>query len=239
MKRIAIVQSNYIPWKGYFDLIHAVDEFILYDDAQFTRRDWRNRNRIKTPRGVEWLTIPVAVKGRYHQKIRETRVSDPAWGAAHWATLTHNYGKAPYFREYAALFEGLFADAAEDRLSRSNHRFLAAICDLLGIRTRLTWSMDYAPLAEGQTERLAQLCKRAGGTHYLSGPLARDYLEPEVFEAHGIPLEYFDYSGYPEYPQRFGAFEHGVTILDLLFNTGPDAPRFMKTFSGSATIKTS
>ena len=104
------MQSNYIPWKGYFDLIHAVDEFILYDDAQFTRRDWRNRNQIKTPRGVEWLTIPVAVKGRYHQKIRETRVSDPAWGAAHWATLAHNYGKAPYFREYAPRFEALYGE---------------------------------------------------------------------------------------------------------------------------------
>jgi hypothetical protein len=230
-RTIAIVQSNYIPWKGYFDLIHAVDEFILYDDMQFTRRDWRNRNRIKTPRGVQWLTIPVAVKGRYLQKIRETLVSDPAWGAAHWATLTHNYGKAPYFREYAPVFEPLYSDRSENSLSRINYAFICAICRILGIRTRISWSMDYGPLAEGQTERLGDLCKRAGGTHYLSGPLARDYIEPQVFEARGISLGFFDYSGYPEYPQRFGAFEHGVTVLDLLFNVGPDAPRFMKTFA--------
>lgn len=232
MKRtIAIVQSNYIPWKGYFDLINAVDEFILYDDMQFTRRDWRNRNRIKTPDGVQWLTIPVAVKGRYLQKICETRVSDPGWGAAHWTTLTHNYGKAPYFHEYRPVFEPLYLDRSETLLSRINHAFIAAVCRILGIRTRISWSMDYGALAHDRTQRLAELCKRAGATHYLSGPLAREYIEPQVFQTEGISLDYFDYSGYPEYLQRFGAFEHGVTVLDLLFNVGPDAPRFMKTFA--------
>ena len=232
MKRIAIVQSNYIPWKGYFDLIHAVDEFILYDDTQFTRRDWRNRNRVKTPRGVEWITIPVAVKGRYLQKICDTQISDPRWGATHWSTLEHNYGKAPYFARYREIFEPLYADQSETRLSTVNYRFLSAICGILGIRTRISWSMDYAPLQEeGMTQRLAELCGHAGGTDYLSGPLARDYIEPQVFESAGISLAYFDYSGYPEYPQRFGAFEHTVTVLDLLFNAGPEAPRYMKTFA--------
>jgi hypothetical protein len=232
VKRIAIVQSNYIPWKGYFDLINAVDEFILYDDMQFTRRDWRNRNRVKTPRGLEWLTIPVAVKGRYLQKICDTHVSDPGWGATHWATLAHNYGKAPYFDEYRPLFEPLYADRAETRLSTVNYRFISAICGILGISTRLSWSMDYGPLAATDaTQRLAELCRRAGGTHYLSGPAARDYIEPKVFETAGISLEYFDYAGYPEYAQRFGGFEHAVTVLDLLFNAGPQAPRYMKTFA--------
>jgi hypothetical protein len=230
-KAVAIVQSNYIPWKGYFDLIHAVDEFILYDDMQFTRRDWRNRNLIKTPRGLEWLTIPVSVKGRYLQKICDTRISDAGWSARHWSTLVHNYAKAPYFSHYHAQLEPLYLENTDLQLSRVNHRFIGAICGILGIGTRLSWSMDYRPLKAGKTERLVDLCQRAGATHYLSGPAAREYLEPGLFEHAGIALGFFDYSGYPEYPQRFGRFEHGVTVLDLLFNVGPDAPRFMKTFA--------
>lgn len=230
MKRVAILQSNYIPWKGYFDLINSVDEFILYDDMQFTRRDWRNRNLIKTPRGLEWLTIPVSVKGRYLQKICETTVSEPGWSETHSATLRHNYSKAPFFELYRPVFEPLYA-RHEPLLSAVNFGFIAAICGILGVATRLSWSMDYRPLKEGKTERLVDLCKRAGGTHYVSGPAARDYIEPALFEAAGIGLSFFDYSGYPEYPQRFGAFEHGVTILDLFFNTGPQARRYMKSFA--------
>jgi WbqC-like protein family len=230
MKKVAIVQSCYIPWKGYFDLIHSVDEFILFDDVQFTRRDWRNRNLIKTPHGLEWLTIPVAVKGRYHQKICETEISDAEWGSQHWASLGHNYAKAPFFELYRPVFEPLYR-SRERSLSAVNHAFLRAICGILGIATRIAWSMDYRPLKEGKTERLVDLCKRVGASEYLSGPAARDYLEPGQFEAAGIALRYFDYAGYLEYAQRFGKFEHGVTVLDLLFNTGPEAPRYMKSFA--------
>jgi hypothetical protein len=229
VKKVAIVQSNYIPWKGYFDLMNSVDEFILYDDMQFTRRDWRNRNLIKTPRGLEWLTIPVEVKGRYHQRICDTGTSDPAWGARHWATLKHNYVKSPFFELYQPVLEPLY-QAPSPSLSAVNHAFLRAICGILGVTTRLSWSMDYRPLKEGKTERLVDLCKRAGATHYVSGPAARDYIEPAQFEAAGIGLGFFDYAGYPEYPQRFGSFEHGVSVLDLLFNVGPQAGRFMKSF---------
>ncbi len=102
-KTVAIVQSNYIPWRGYFDLINSADEFILYDDAQYTIRDWRNRNLIKTADGPRWLTIPVKVKGKYLQKIKETVISDPSWGLQHWASLTHSYSKAAFFSEYESL----------------------------------------------------------------------------------------------------------------------------------------
>lgn len=230
VKKVAILQSNYIPWKGYFDLLNSVDEFILYDDMQFTRRDWRNRNLIKTPRGLEWLTIPVSVKGRYLQKICETRISDPGWGAAHWSTLVHNYAKAPFFELYRPILEPLYL-REEQLLSNINYGFLHAICGILGIATRISWSMDYRPLKEGKTARLVDLCKRAGGTHYLSGPAAREYIEPHAFEAAEVSLSFYDYSGYPEYPQRFANFAHGVTVLDLLFNAGPQARRYMKSFA--------
>jgi len=228
-KKVAIVQSNYIPWKGYFDLINMVDEFVLYDDMQYTRRDWRNRNCIKTPNGLEWLTIPVDVKGKYFQKIRETRVSDPDWAKAHWKTLSHNYAKAACFAELRELFEELYLGCREELLSRINLRFIEAVCRILGIRTKLSWSMDYE-LVDGKTERLVGLCKSTRATHYVSGPSARDYMDERLFEQEGIAVSYIDYAGYPEYAQLHGAFEHGVTILDLIFNQGRNAPRFMKSF---------
>jgi hypothetical protein len=232
-KRVAIVQSNYIPWKGYFDLIHRVEEFILFDDMQYTRRDWRNRNRIKTAQGVQWLTIPVRVKGNYHQAINETRVESKSWAREHWERLKHCYGRAAHFRTYAALFEDVYLTLDEELLSRINHRFLKLVCDVLGVRTRLTWSTDYAP-AEGKTERLVSLCQQAGATEYWSGPSARNYLDEDAFRRAGIALVYADYSGYPEYRQLYPPFEHAVTVLDLIFNEGPEAPRYLLSFGRNA-----
>jgi WbqC-like protein family len=229
-RRVAIVQSCYIPWKGYFDLINLVDEFILYDDRQYTRRDWRNRNRIKTAQGTQWLTIPVEAKGRYEQRIDETRISDPDWAERHWKTLVHSYAAAPYFDDNRELLESLYRAADDSRLSAVNRLFLEAIGGMLGIRTQLSWSTDYE--AQGtKTERLVSLCRAAGAAAYLSGPSARDYMDASLFEAAGIALDYMDYSAYPEYPQLHPPFDHAVTVLDLIFNTGPEAPRYMKSFA--------
>lgn len=228
--RIAILQSSYVPWKGYFDLINSVDEFVLFDDVQFTRRDWRNRNRIKTPAGSAWLTIPVRSGGHYHAPINQIVVSDESWAARHWRTLTGSYAKAPYFRTYADRFERLYLERPETRLSAINHAWITAICEILEIRTKVTWSMDYQ-LVDGKTERLVEICRQAGATTYLSGPAARSYIQPEIFQAAGVELTYFSYDGYPEYAQRFPPFDHFVSILDLLFNEGPHATRFMLSFN--------
>jgi WbqC-like protein family len=227
MKRVAIVQSNYIPWKGYFDMIAHVDEFILYDDMQYTRRDWRNRNQIKTPQGVTWLTVPVKVKGNYHAPIREIEIDDPAWARAHWQQLAQNYAKAPHFEAIAAWLKPLYLEAGHTHLSALNRAFLERICAHLGITTRITSSSDYT-LIEGKTERLADICRQAGATEYVSGPAARDYVVESCFADLGITLSWFDYSGYPPYPQLWGEFTHGVTILDLLLNCGPDARSYMR-----------
>ncbi len=229
MKKVAIVQSNYIPWKGYFDLIHAVDEFILFDDAQYTRRDWRNRNLIKTREGALWLTIPVQATGNYLAPIRSIVVDDPKWRVRHWRTIAASYGRAPYFKDYQTVLEDLYLGSEERGLSLINHAFLTAICRLLGIRTRITWSMDYE-VAGGKTERIVSLCRQAGAGTYLSGPSARAYLEPAPFEAAGIELAFFDYAGYPEYPQLHPPFRHDVSVLDLLFSEGPAATSRMLTF---------
>jgi hypothetical protein len=230
-KAAAIVQSNYIPWKGYFDLINMVDEFILLDDVQYTRRDWRNRNLIKTANGPRWITIPVQVKGKYLQKINETRVSDPLWGKKHWAAIVQNYGAARCFGRVAPLLEPCFLDGGEEYLSRINFRLIGAICGFLGIRTRLSWSTDYLR-EEGRNERLISLCKSVGAARYVSGPSAAGYMDGALWAGSGIAVTYADYGDYPRYTQLHGEFRHEVTILDLLFNEGEDAPRYMKSFGG-------
>lgn len=228
-KTVAIVQSNYIPWKGYFDLINSVDEFILYDDMQYTRRDWRNRNKIKTINGLKWLTIALQVKDKYYQKIRETVISDLDWNRTHWQSIVHNYSKAQYFSIYKELFENLYLDCEESLLSQINYRFIIAICKILGISTQISWSMNYE-LIEGKTERLVDLCKQAGAAEYISGPAAKTYIDEELFQTAGIRLRFMDYSEYPEYHQLFPPFEHGVSIIDLIFNEGSNATKFMRSF---------
>ncbi|MDM0122300.1 WbqC family protein [Variovorax arabinosiphilus] len=228
MKKIAIVQSNYIPWKGYFDLIALVDEFVLFDDMQYTRRDWRNRNQIKTPQGVQWLTVPVLVKGKYTQKINETEIDGTDWAALHWRAFEQNYRRAPHFEEIAGWLAPIYqSTSTPSHLSTLNRRLLEAVCAYLGIETRITSSSDYA-LSDGKTERLADLCVQAGADEYISGPAARDYVDAAVFADRGVTLRWFDYAGYPEYPQLWGDFIHGVTVLDLLFNCGKRAPEFMR-----------
>jgi len=229
MKKIAILQSNYIPWKGYFDLINMVDEFILYDDVQYTRRDWRNRNKIKTPKGLQWLTIPVEVKGKYFQKIKDTKISDSNWKIKHWTQITQNYKKAKYFKNYKDLFKELYLNCNEIYLSQINYKFIIAINEILGIKTKIRWSSEF-DLANEKNERLLEICKDCNADIYLSGPAAKDYLDEKLFEKEGIKVEWMDYSGYPEYSQLYPPFEHGVTILDLIFNEGDNAKKFMKSF---------
>lgn len=224
VKKVAILQSNYIPWKGYFDLIASVDEFIIYDEMQFTKNDWRNRNQIKTPQGVQWLTVPVG------QNIQR-RICDVAlsgnWQGKHWKTLENNYRRAAHFDSVASWLRPLYLEQQHDNLSRMNIQLLQAVCTYLGIDTRLSSSEDYT-LIEGKSERLVDLCQQAGASIYISGPAAQGYLQSELFEAQGIEVRWFDYSGYPHYPQLWGDFVHGVSVLDLLFNCGPDARAYMR-----------
>lgn len=208
-------------------MIAAVDEFILYDDMQYTRRDWRNRNQIKTPQGVQWLTVPVQVKGKYHQKINETEIDGLDWMESHWKSLVQNYRRAPYFSEIASWLEPLYTDNTYTHISQLNLTFITAICHYLGINTLISRSSDYT-LLDGKTERLADLCVQASACEYISGPSAKDYVDETIFNQLNIKLTWFDYSGYREYPQLWGEFTHGVTILDLLFNCGKDSYQHMR-----------
>jgi len=226
VKKIAILQSNYIPWKGYFDIIKQVDEFIFYDDVQYTKNDWRNRNKIKTSSGPIWLTIPVRQEN-LAQKINETKVSQDNWAEKHWKSISLNYSKAPFFNQYKERMELFFMEMKSPYLSEINRSAIELLNSFLEIKTVLTSSADYK-LIEGKNERLIDLILQAGGTHYLSGPSAKDYIREDLFKEAGIEISWMDYSGYIEYPQLFPPFVHAVSVLDLILNTGPDSKKYMK-----------
>jgi len=229
MKKVAILQSNYIPWKGYFDIINSVDEFVLYDSMQYTRRDWRNRNKIKTPQGTQWLTIPIDSKGKFFQKINETVVAGTEWRSKHWKTIIQNYSKSPFFNMYKERFEALYLHNNELNLSELNFHFIREICSILEINTSFRWSREFT-LTGNPTENLLTVCTECEATQYLSGPAAKEYIDLNLFNDAGITVQWMNYSKYPEYSQQFPPFEHSVSILDLLFNEGPQAKLFMKSF---------
>ncbi len=228
-KKIAILQSNYIPWKGYFDLINGVDEFIFYDDVQFTKNDWRNRNIIKTKDGPAWLTIPV-IHNSLSQKIKDTKIVNKYWAKKHWKSILGSYSKAKYFKNYAEIFESIYLNMKSNYLCDVNYAFIEAISAILGIITKIskTYSVDES---KNKLERLISICKSHGATHYLTGPSAKNYIDEKLFISENIMLEYVDYLNYPSYTQLFGEFVHEVTILDLIFNEGTNSIGFMKSFN--------
>jgi hypothetical protein len=225
MKKVAVIQSNYIPWRGYFDIIHDVDQFIFYDDVQYTKNDWRNRNIIKTKEGLHWLTIPV---GHHNNRlINAVEISSIAWAKKHWETIKQSYSKAPYWAKYKEFFGHVYLEAKWDNLSVLNQYIIRTISkEFLGIETDFRDSREFR--AEGQKlERLMDLLKKVEVDLYISGPSAKDYIKEESFRDAGIELVYKDYSGYPEYPQLFPPFEPAVSIVDVLFNCGPDSSFFI------------
>jgi hypothetical protein len=231
-KTVVITQSNYLPWRGYFDLLRSADEVVLLDCVQYTRRDWRNRNRIKTPRGAEWLTIAVETKGRQQQAIDETQIADRQWSRKHIKAIELAYHKAPFYRQAAPwLFDLLQSVADEPLLTKVNERTLRALCQRLNIPVTI-WRCSEVIARERllpleATERLVALAAALGASRYLTGPAARDYLAVDRFHAAGIAVEWMSYEGYAPYPQLWGAFEQHVSIVDLLLNTGADAPRYL------------
>jgi hypothetical protein len=223
--RVAVLQSNYLPWKGYFDIVHDVDLFVFHDDLQYTKGDWRNRNRLKTPQGPAWLTVPVGA--REDRLISEVRIADPSWARRHWRRIEQWYGRAPFFPYYRPWFEEALLGRRWELLSELNQHLIRGIAgDLLGIATRFADSRELAPQGR-KLDRLLDLLGRAGAAVYVSGPAGRGYIDSERFARAGIGLVWKDYGGYPEYPQPFPPFNHQVSILDLLFQVGPGAPHYI------------
>jgi hypothetical protein len=220
-KSIAILQSNYIPWKGYFDIIASVDEFVIFDDVQFTRRDWRNRNRIVLNGALHWLTIPVNTKGNFEAQIDSIVVADHNWARKHWRTIAHAYSGAAHFTALAPRLEQLYESAeALDNLTKINDLFLKEVSNFLGLETRFQRSNAIPRQSDSPTGRLVEICRACGATEYVSGPSAKNYIETELFAASGISLRYANYSNYPLYTQATRSFEHGVSIIDVIMSCG-------------------
>ena len=225
MRKIAVLQSNYLPWKGYFDIIHDVDEFIFYDEVQYTKNDWRNRNRIYSDRGLQWITVPV--EGHIAQSIDEVEIVQDKWPQKHFNALVTNYSKAPFFARYRSFFEYVYLERKWTFLYELNRYLIQVISrEFLGIKTVFSDSRSYVSEGSGH-RKLLSLLQSAGAEYYVSGPAAKDYIIAEDYEKAGIELHWKDYSRYPVYPQLHEPFEHSVSILDLLFNTGPDAPYYI------------
>jgi hypothetical protein len=225
MNRVAVIQSNYIPWKGYFDIIHDADLFIFHDDIQYTKNDWRNRNKIMTPKGASWLTIPV---GAHEDRlICEIELKDHSWTKKHWRQLEQYYSKAPCFSKYREFFRNVYLERKWSSLSELNQFLIKTITrDFLGITTEFKDSREY-DLKSRKLGRLLELLHRAGADIYISGPSAKNYIDEKRFKEAGIQLVYKDYSNYPEYSQFYPPFNHYVTVLDLLFHAGPDSPWYI------------
>jgi len=225
MKRVAINQSNYIPWKGFFDLIHDVDLFVFHDDVQFTVQDWRNRNKLKTPQGAAWLTIPVG--SDQNRLICEVVLDPEKWQRKHWRTVGQHYSRAPFFGRYEGLFREIYLEREWRNLSELNQELITRIArECLGIRTEFVDSSRFA-LTTRKQQRVIDILQAASADVYVSGPAAKAYLDPENFRKKGIALIWKDYAGYPEYPQFYPPFIHAVSIVDLLFQVGPEAPDYI------------
>ena len=217
--KVSVCQSNYIPWKGYFDLIHRADVFVVYDCVQYTKNDWRNRNIVKTPHGAQWLTVPVV--GGLGQRICDVAIARGNWASKHWKTLRQNYAKATHWERYAEGLEAIYR-ASWTNLSALNLALLRFVCEALGIGTRIVDSREFTLTGEREA-RLLDLLRQCVATSYVSGPAAKAYIDEQSF---GIPVEWMRYE-YPEYAQLYPPFDHRVSVLDLLFHAGPDAPRYI------------
>jgi len=227
--KVGITQSCYIPWRGYFDFIDSVDLFIVYDDVQYPLgKSWRNRNLVKTAKGLKWLTVPVG--DRLGLAIDQVLIGhgrlDKPWQETHRGLLKASLRPAPFFQDAMQIWnEGITHN--DTTISQLNIRLIRVICNYLNIQTQIFLARDFNVPPGDKAERPLEFLKCANATAYLSGPTARDYLKESLFRENGIRLEYKTYD-YSPYPQLWGDFISNVTVLDLIANTGPAARDFLK-----------
>ncbi|MBE0699999.1 MAG: WbqC family protein [Anaerolineaceae bacterium] len=223
-----ILQPSYIPWRGYFHQIQKADLFIFYDDVQYDKHGWRNRNRIKTSQDGQWLTIPVHSKGVVVENIGINEIEiawEQPWSERHLRAIKQSYNKAPYFKEHAGWLEEIFSRRPE-RLADFTIPLTIEIARKLDIQHTQFMRSSELKISGQKTDRLIEILTQVGATHYISGPSARSYIEEEKFQGAGISLEYMEYN-YPEYVQLYPPFDPFVSTLDLLFMTGPEAPKYI------------
>ena len=222
---VSIHQPQYLPWLGYFDKIQRSDIFVFLDDVQFKKNEWQNRNKIKTSEGWQWLSIPVI--HRFTQRISEVEINNTVqWGRKHLNALVTNYSKAPFFDDHIEFFEQTYA-REWTHLADINIHVTKYLAKALGLTDRKFVLSSELESREGSTERLVDICRHLGADVYLSGRDGASYLQMELFEKAGIQVVFQDYQ-HPRYTQLFGEFEPFLSIVDLLFNCGPDSLSILK-----------
>ena len=221
--RCAILQPSYLPWRGYFHQIEKVDLFVFYDDVQYDKHGWRNRNRIKTAAGPKWLTVPVSARGApvTGLPINEVSIADEPWAEKHVRSIAQTYAKAPHVDRALSVIEPHLS-RGHDRLADLTIDLTVALSHELRIETEFMRSSELG-VTGAKTDRLMAVLEKVGATHYLSGPSARDYIDESRFGEAGISLEYMTYD-YPEYDQLHPPYEPQVSIVDLLAMKGESAP---------------
>ena len=225
--KVIITQSNYIPWKGYFTTMKKATHLVLYDTAQYTRRDWRNRNKIITPNGPAWLSIPIDVKGKYHQLINEAKVKNNEWCEVHWNKICQNYRKSEHFKDYSGYFKNLYLEELPkiEYLSDINRVMLTKCIDLLDIKIEIIDSREFNLIGD-KTEKLVNICKDLNADEYFTGPAAKGYINEDLFLDNNIDFTFYELDNFPTYNQQWDDFDHYVSVLDMFFNLGPNTTEY-------------
>jgi hypothetical protein len=222
---IAIHQPQYLPWLGYFDKIEQSDVFVFLDNVQFKKNEWQNRNKIKTSDGWQWLSVPVIHS--FGQKIFEVEINNTVqWGRKHLNALVTHYSKAPFFQDHIDFFEKTYSQEWR-HLAEINIHLIYYLTDTLGMKNKKFILASDLSAKEGSTERLADICRQLSCDVYLSGRDGSKYLDLDLFEQEGIQVIFQDYK-HPQYPQLYGDFEPFLSVIDLLFNCGPESLSILK-----------
>jgi hypothetical protein len=229
---LAVLQPGYLPWLGFFDQLRRTDVFVYYDDVQFDKHGWRNRNRIKTPAGPAWLTVPVRHAGLNRPLIKDVEVQPGPWARKHIGSIRQYYGRARFFDRYIGELAAVL-EAGHDRLLDLDLAATALMCRWLGLERRTVLSSDLG-IAGDRSERLLRICQHFGATTYLSGAAAKTYLDVDLFAGHGIAVEWQQYD-HPVYPQLHGAFVPYLSTLDLIMNCGDESLNILALRAGDTT----
>jgi hypothetical protein len=215
-----ILQPSYLPWLGYFAQMRRCDVFIYYDDVQYDKHSWRNRNRVKTAQGPQWLTVPVLTHGRDKPLIRDVEVDNRSnWRKKHLETLRQSYARAPYFKQYLPVFEEAYS-RSYSRLLDLNLALMGVLCEVLGLRRETRLASELGCEKSSPVGRLIGLCHAVGATTFYEGASGKEYIDDSEFARSGLRIEYQDYQ-HPTYEQQHGEFAPYLSIVDLLFNCGP------------------
>ncbi len=236
--KIAILQPGYLPWLGFFDQMQQVDTFVLYDDVQYDKNGWRNRNRIKTSQGVQWLTVPVLTSGRKKPLIKDVLIDNHTdWRGRHLKSIKQNYSRAPFFGDYIEILEKVYSQWWKYLLD-VDVAFVLALRMILTVKTEIKYSSDMDVVTDNREQRLIEICRKLGADELLEGSVGRDYLEEantELFNRNGIRITYQDYQ-HPVYSQLYGDFQSHLSVVDLLMNEGPEGLKILSSKSTDGVI---